>query len=612
MKQSIGRGHAPENGNQTRGRIVTACLIAAVVIAAVVIIVWIANSGNSRRDYVMGYLFDFESGKDTLCEIEHDKEGRVSEIRYLDDSYSFYPEARRVTLDYDAGTATVTKKGNLYAEWKLTLQDGLPASAAEFDADGQETGNRVTCSLEDGEDGVSGTFRAYQKIVLLEEATVRGGQIERTEQVTDLVNELEVTTTVYTYGERGVLTSESTKNGTRIANNVFTYGKNGKLEQLQADEKNTYQFAYEEDVLQSITWTADEAQLRMEFEGDGFPRSRPVYYRSDSGLLSQVGGYTYQYDDDGNLTGVLLYRTETGGNVPVNKELFTYDSRGNKLTEVVYEYDEEGNAVPTAGVRYTYNAGGRVREQTTLSYNADGKEIPAKRVVTDASPAKETVLTETFSTDGTQTDEVTKVVRTVAGQTVKTVKAAVRDGAEVVQYEMVDGYDADGKKLSCAVTTYEKGVPAATTEYVYAPSGIGFKSVESAYAEGSVVTTTVYEYNELFHLIQKREYDGDRTGEMTFYTDYRNDANGVCLESRRYTAAGDLTERTEFTYTAEGLPDVTKRYQKSAGKEYLYSTGQFTYDENGAQKTLRITLYQPDGTEIESRVYDADGKEIKE
>ncbi len=232
-------------------------------------------------------------------------------------------------------------------------------------------------------------------------------------------------------------------------------------------------------------------------------------------------------------------------------------------------------------------------------------------------------------------------------------------------------YDADGNKLSIFSTEYD-GSGNLTAEHEFAPNDAGgFQNIKDTYyyedgtkevteydtnwnlifsayydADGSVLHSTSYEYNEEYTWMSETFYSGEMlAAERTYSIDadgvtelltektYNEDGSWIGMEYDLYgnqvieiqsDAEGnvELDRRYEHTYDAEGNRTLTKTYNNGVlveEVEYLFGS-----DDNGSwSMSGKTTVYHEDGTKTVSDsdseatwsteiTYDADGNVLEE
>mgnify|MGYP006169580905 CR=1 FL=1 len=340
-------------------------------------------------------------------------------------------------------------------------------------------------------------------------------------------------------------------------------------------------------------------------------------YNSSTNRLSTVtGGYSFSYDDRGNVTS----KVDAAGQL----WQYTFDADDNPLTETnplgersESTFNEQGDQLTAKDAlgnvtRFAYNARGQeIRIEDAKgnafdnSYDSVGNLLsitdPLGNVSSWTYDANGNVLTESISRmhDGESRTETTAYEYDALSRVI-----AVTDTLGNVTRTEYD-YDALGRLT--AVRQFLNGAPL-TTQYSYDSQGNKLTQTD---AEGR---TTSWEYDALgrvtariLPLGQRETFEYDANGNQIRHTDFngqlttseydalnrlvsRSYADGT-KEAWIYDAAGRVIETT---LTTNGLPQVTHyqydqqdrltRETKSDGSVLAY-----TYDLNGNKTSVTVT-----------------------
>ena len=226
--------------------------------------------------------------------------------------------------------------------------------------------------------------------------------------------------TVRTYDEKGNLLTQDYKSnsGDDAFNEAYTYDESGNVLTYKSYDKYS-------GLTKETTYTYNDAgQLVSQLftsKEDAFSHTEKsdFTYREDGLLIKKVATYPadpgnavhliYSYDDNGNLIKEEWINVNDGVQTPHSWKAWTYDEKGNKLSETdnrgfktEWTYDDRGNMLSEEqyndrgdywkGVTYTYDKQNRVltesftkgapsaiSEAFIYEYDNDGHEIARYR-----------------------------------------------------------------------------------------------------------------------------------------------------------------------------------------------------------------------------------------
>ena len=476
---------------------------------------------------------------------------------------------------------------------------------------------------------------------------------------------------VYTYGDNGLLTDLSSRDGAysasitygtdgdvtvtdslnrrvtyyydnasrlcRTADAVsgvttyYRYDADGNLKSVSDSRGNTASFAY--DALGQLTASTDANgnTVKMTYTADGYT----------AGVTDERGNVTeYTYDAKNNLTGIYY----SDGSC----ETFTYDSAGNVSTATdvkgivtSYSYDSRGNVTrirrEDRTVNYSYDVFGNLVGVTNADGSTGAYTFNGLDLLTGFTDANGNVTTYAYDDAGRATSvtyaDGTKesLAYNAAGDLVKWINR--RGGA--VNYTV----DALGNTVKLA------RADGAVYDFAYDASGrmttagdLSFTYNDFDYVTG--VTTSdgrgiVYAYDAFDRVVSVS--DGVNTTNYS-YTVYGNldkltDGAGVLIADYDYDRFGKLAKVTNgngtyTTYTYDDLQELTsiETFDKSGastGKTaYTYNTNgeiatkttadgtwSYTYDKVG-QLTAAVLVKDNTTVRSEAYTYDAMGNRL--
>ena len=274
----------------------------------------------------------------------------------------------------------------------------------------------------------------------------------------------------------------------------------------------------------------------------------PVIY-ANSTVVQEFQDYSYleiTTDENGNEISRLYY---DGDRNLIRRDEASYDAEGRMVS--MAGYDEGDNL--RISREWEYNAAGKVAKLTT---RLDGKDFST--VVPEYDSHGEKIHWVETAADGTVLGEIT------------------------YEYE----YDAKGTKLSSRQTYFD----GSTWDITYDIRGNAVTEIYRNWAGEE----TRYErvFNEYGEVIENTAYDAD--GNMTFRSEYSWDNRGRNTKCVTYTPDGEVDYRNGYVYDAHG-----NEYAGSYEAQGFHETWQTVYDIAGypirSFSTYRQSNYQSEG-----------------
>ena len=256
-----------------------------------------------------------------------------------------------------------------------------------------------------------------------------------------------------------------------------------------------------------------------------------------------------------------------------------------------------GNSIIMEYTHYAYDEHFNLTSITTMEGDYFASEIAA---LAD-DPAYLDILLESSKNSSVYTctyDESSNKI----GESYRTTKM-LRDRYDAYDYS----YDASGNLLEENHYNLE-GNSRQHYRYTYSDAG-DLVLKEGFNQDGEIYQIISYTYDENHHMVS---YTFELNGELNTTIDYIYDDAGNLLETRKYNhqyRQGALECIHMYTCDADGntLIDTTYNYT-DAGKQYLYDTWEYTYDENGNVLTKIRTDGEGSLLSRYRNTYDEDGR----
>ena len=575
---------------------------------------YIDYDGDGNEVYSYHYTMD-ENGNRTF-ESRKNSDGSTEEIVY-EDGYS-----KESTRKDSSGVVTVTTYGydeahNLISE-EIKDASGNPVGSGSFTYDAD--GNILTIVYKDsaGKDISTQTYTYDdygRQITLVDKGNNYESSTTKKYYDNDFASEEVIVNKI------NVGTEDET-----VSTTTTTYHENG-------NDKSR------------ITVSLDNTRFEGEYNENGDPLSESYY--DASGTITAEDVYTYyesgslkthiaknsagrtessfnedenplryaEYDAAGN--PVCIEETEYENRIRVHltrefpgqsRQVYTYNSDGDDLTEIRYEIDEEGNEVQTYSRTCTYDDEGRLESEIKKnlsgieeSYYKDGeieryveKDLDGKMIYENTGYTyddNDRVITYTsvyYDGEGNVYSSVKHLFDYFANGRTKSERYEYSSGAlrivvysETGYYDVLEdtSWDSEGNITTQTVNTYnEKG---HHTKYIHTDFEEGFKE-EQEYTgtepnrtiketktdlEGNLQHKWENSYNEDGYCTLKVYTSNDYIEEL--YLDGSSDEIMTKCVETYLDAQGNMTDRRETEYDGTDEHNITKEIVTS--NYYVYA-----------------------------------------
>lgn len=282
--------------------------------------------------------------------------------------------------------------------------------------------------------------------------------------------------------------------------------------------------------------------------------------------VSRDGGYdVWLFDDNYNLSKVICY--DADGTEEFRRE-YTYDSKGNMLTNRAYEYGIESELQV-----YTYDSDGNRLNEV---YTVDGEEHSRYEYTYDSTGK----LITKMCYDRGKEDAMIKHTYDSNGNLI------VQESfyyMETTYSRSEYTYDSKGNMLSKII--YENGgigEDEETHRFVYAYNSDGNILKETIYIYGKEISYTEYSYDSAGKQLSAITYSN---GEEFGRYEYTYDSNGNILTEIQYESGIEI-ERTECRYDSDNnMTDYIYYYE---GQEMCNNKYEWTCVELPQEQAQKV------------------------
>lgn len=401
------------------------------------------------------------------------------------------------------------------------------------------------------------------------------------------------------------------RNGSKIAENslkpdgsadkkiIYVYDANGNVqEEIMASIKvggvsNVYQYHYDEQGRIDGKKKLDAQRIATSVDtiirndaGLIIERIRNGIIRHQQGKLTRYREtVTINYNNEGQVTGVVEKSTLDRNGTPVNRELLKKDT-------VPLKHASEG-----AFNRYEAPKSKRV----DTDYDMYGNWI--KRIeYSGANP--EYIVMRAIEYAGPEDTDWKKMLLKGKVKTVnQTSYVALPNGPDIINHGQKKGnffickFDKNGRKVMVSHFS-DTGVPKGSTEYVYDANGNIEKEIDKSVA-GKIESTAQLTYDDEGELRSKAFLDAN--GEMSRKTIYRYDGEGNCIAELCFNKDGSKYSDIRNKYDPYGnliIREIPITPAETKGEEYLpitriwNSRGRVVEEKIGTPGNERHYTYQ--------------------
>ena len=522
--------------------------------------------------YAGDVLTSVTDGKGQKYEMTYDKE-KVVKVTY--------PNKESYHLNYQVGTASVTKKNEQGADIYTTTVSYDTKSGKklkETDADGNVTEYKYE----------------YDKNPLLVTGTTKKTEYETLVDGKVIFKEQEQKT-VTSYDDSENITKEVEEDGTKTE---YTYPK----------------------AEQATEWNCDQPTQVESFADGSVTHSKKTTYDGDGNVLTETDNTDKKnvsitkntYDTEGNVTAAV---TKENG-ITTSEEQYTYDSDGNVLNEKTQSADvkTEDTSVYDAMGRVLKSTDEKTGEVTEYQYDYRGREIQKTvtlngktQTSTSAYDANGTLISET-DTEGIKTTYKYDVLNRVIEKTVS--KGETVTYLTSYGYEDITVQDIAGEKIIKNAYVEKESYPDGSTssEKYYDTNGkIVREKANGIYTDysydksgnqiGAYTNGTKASEKAGKRILTLYDEKGRQT--HTIVNPVVNGKELVVDEKKTIVLSKEYDEKDNLSKETDALGNVTKyTYDDSAritaviqtdGKEDIVTKAEYKTDENSQENTTVIT-----------------------
>jgi hypothetical protein len=332
---------------------------------------------------------------------------------------------------------------------------------------------------------------------------------------------------------------------------------NGMLGMRWHRVSETHRLAHDDSIAQTIT---DHRSLHPVDPGGGGPAAPMENTGTGEGLADGHGftTTTSTYSGGNKLTSEIV-STDTDGATKRSSYANAYDSKGNWVKQS-HSYYPDG-VTPTSGYEgiYTYNSDGKRLTELMHHYSGPGLSLVTRQTIT-----------YTYDDNGNQ---VAYIMETDLGA----------DGTVDQVWSKFQAYDSHGDLVEVTVQDTDGNVDMRTT-YARSEDGAVLQEWTDLNGNGKVELHTIKTYDERGNLL-RREYDTNEDGKVDMRrTMTYDESDNMLTDIREADATGhgvlNTTSVAVFTYNGAGEPLSYVSYGDSGGDGSFDWFSVETYDYN--------------------------------
>ena len=316
----------------------------------------------------------------------------------------------------------------------------------------------------------------------------------------------------------------------------------------------------------------------------------------------------FLYDDQGNVSVIESANYDSKDKLQYwNRYTYSYDSKGNKLEESVYDkdgnlrliytcaYDSKGNKLQEV----KYDDDGEIRHKNSFKYDSRGNKIEKLRYI-----GEDLIEKFNYSFDS-------------KGNLLEDSHYSYYESKKKMEHIFSYKYDSRGNKIE----EIEKKSSDYDDDYNKKDPSLGDKKTYKYDSKGHLIESKEYYFSEIMTSKRTCAYDAtgnkiketyyNKDGKITLKTIFTFDSRGNKLEEAEYSEDGDLTI-SKYDANGNRIEEGYYSYDEYDKEQiFLYKTI-FTFDSRGNK--LEEAEYEDDGTSIliYTCTYNSKGNKLQE